>query len=104
MILVTEIACGAIMVMALPSMIPSTSPVCGRSWRDSSETSFYRGRLGSKGATMPKFKVTKTYQYTEEVEVEAETAAAAKLLADEMEGVRNHDDILVDSVARRLDA
>jgi len=37
-----------------------------------------------------------------EIEVEAETAAAAKAAADKVEGVRNHDDTLIDSVARRV--
>lgn len=51
---------------------------------------------------MPKFIVTKTYQYTEEVEVEAESAAAAKEAAMEQDGVRIHDDTLVDAVVKRI--
>lgn len=51
---------------------------------------------------MPKFKVIKTFQYTEEVEVEASTAEAAKEAANDMDGDRIHDDTLVDSVARRI--
>ena len=51
---------------------------------------------------MPKFLVTKTFQYTEEVEVEASTAEAAKAVAMEVDGERIHDDTLMDSVARRI--
>jgi hypothetical protein len=50
---------------------------------------------------MPKFIVTKTLQYTEEVEVEADTAEAAIDAAMDMDGTRIHDDMLTDSVARR---
>jgi len=50
---------------------------------------------------MPKFIVTKTFQYTEEVEVEADTAEAAKDAALDLDGTRIHDDKLIDSVARR---
>lgn len=50
---------------------------------------------------MPKYIVTKTFQYTEEVEVEAETAEAAKELATSMEGKRISHDSLIQSVARR---
>lgn len=52
---------------------------------------------------MPKFIVVKTYQYTEQVEVIAETAAAANEAAKKVVGVRNNDDTVVDSVARRAD-
>lgn len=51
---------------------------------------------------MPKFKVIRTVQYTEEVEVEADTAAAANSAAEEMDGVRNNDDRVIDSVAHRV--
>lgn len=51
---------------------------------------------------MPKFKVIKTFQYTEEVEVEADTAEAAKAAAMEIDGDRIHDDMLVESIARRI--
>lgn len=51
---------------------------------------------------MPKFLVTKTFQYTEEVEVDAATAEAAKAAAMEVDGERIHDDTLMDSVARRI--
>jgi len=44
--------------------------------------------------------VTKTYKYTETVEVEAETAEEACSLADSLEGQRNHDDWHFDSVAK----
>ena len=51
---------------------------------------------------MPKFKVIKTFQYTEVVEVEADTAEAAKAAAMDIDGDRIHDDTLVESVARRI--
>jgi hypothetical protein len=51
---------------------------------------------------MPKFKVTKTFQYTEEVEIEAETAEAAILAANHVDGDRIHDDTLMDAVASRI--
>lgn len=51
---------------------------------------------------MPKFLVTKTFRYTEEVEVVAPTAEAAKEAAMEVDGVRIHDDTLMDSVALRI--
>jgi hypothetical protein len=44
---------------------------------------------------MPTFKFIKTVQYTEIVEVEAETLAEAKEKALEADGERNHDDTLV---------
>lgn len=50
---------------------------------------------------MPKFIVTKTFQYVEEVEIEAETAEAAKELAVDMTGKRVDHDTLVESVVRR---
>lgn len=51
---------------------------------------------------MPKFIVTKTFQYTEEVEVEAETAEAAKEAAADIAGTRIYQDTLIESVARRM--
>jgi hypothetical protein len=45
---------------------------------------------------MPKYTVKKIYQYTETVEVEADSEREAKDIADVTEGERNHDDHLYD--------
>ena len=42
-----------------------------------------------------KFKFLRTVQYTEVVEVEADTLERAKELASEDDGVRNHDDTTI---------
>ena len=44
---------------------------------------------------MTTFKFVKTIQYTEIVEVEAQTLAEAEEKAVEVDGERNHDDTLV---------
>ena len=43
-----------------------------------------------------KYTVKKTFKYTEEVEVEADSESEAKDLAIEMDGWRNNDDLLFD--------
>lgn len=43
-----------------------------------------------------KYKVKKTFKYTEEIEVEASSESDAKDLAMEMDGYRNNDDWLFD--------
>lgn len=43
-----------------------------------------------------KYKVKKTFKYTEEVEVEADSESEAKDLAMEIDGDRNNDDWLFD--------
>lgn len=43
-----------------------------------------------------KYKVKKTFKYTEEVEVDANSESEAKDLAMETDGARNHDDWLFD--------
>jgi hypothetical protein len=51
---------------------------------------------------MPKFIVTKTFQYIEEVEVEAEIAKAAKEAAADIGGTRIYHYTLIENVARRI--
>lgn len=48
---------------------------------------------------MPMYRVIKTFQYTEEIEIDADTPEAAKAAAMELEGMRIHDDSLVDIAA-----
>ncbi|SER35029.1 hypothetical protein [Giesbergeria anulus] len=43
-----------------------------------------------------KFTVRKIFQYTEEVEVEADNSTQAKKLAESTDGEVNHDDTLID--------
>lgn len=45
---------------------------------------------------MATFKFKRTVQYTEEIEVEANTEVEATALALEEDGVRNNDDSVVD--------
>lgn len=50
---------------------------------------------------MSTYKFKRTMQYTEEVEVEADSLEAARELADEADGVRNNDDTVIDIVPMR---
>ena len=45
---------------------------------------------------MQAFKFIRTMQYTEVIEVQAETYAEARELAEQEDGVRNHDDTVVE--------
>lgn len=45
---------------------------------------------------MMKYMIRKIYQYTEDIEVEAESVREAKDKATSMEGDRNYDDHLYD--------
>lgn len=45
---------------------------------------------------MPEFKVTKVYQYTETLYVEADSISEARYLAGEIEGEVNNDDSYYD--------
>ncbi|MBC3871503.1 hypothetical protein [Undibacterium oligocarboniphilum] len=52
---------------------------------------------------MPKYLVTKKMQYTEEVEVEAESKEMAVELAMPIDGTRIHDDHLYDCYAKIIE-
>ena len=51
---------------------------------------------------MPKFVVTKTIQYTEEVTVEADDRDSAIALAEEKDGIRNNDESVFEIQARLI--
>lgn len=47
---------------------------------------------------MPQFKFLRTMQYTEVVTVDADDFQAARELAQQEDGERNHDDTVIDMV------
>jgi hypothetical protein len=58
----------------------------------------------TRGFKMPTYKVVKTFKYTEEVEVEANSEREACDLAQDMDGDYNNDDYLYDCDAKEISA
>lgn len=52
--------------------------------------------------TKQKYKVTKVFQYTETVYVEAESYSEAREIADETEGEVNNDDNYYDCIVEEI--
>lgn len=53
---------------------------------------------------MPYYKVTKTYQYTETIYVEADSKREAEEMSGSETGYQNHDDTWFDSDAVEIDS
>lgn len=51
---------------------------------------------------MAKYEVTKVFQYTETVYVEAESISEARDIAGEVEGVVNNDDSYYDCIVEEI--
>lgn len=52
---------------------------------------------------MAKYKVTKVFQYTETVYVDAESSSEARDIAGEVEGEVNNDDSYYDCIVEEVD-